>query len=182
MAELVLGTYAKSLFEVSNDGKLTSAQNVCEELSALKGIFEINPDYVKLLSSPAIGKEQKHALLDESFSGKLSDYTLNFLKLLVTNGRFGSINSIITEYVKINDAHSGIMQITAITATQMDDTLKQKLSDKLCAVTGKKVILNTVLDSSILGGIKLRYDNSEVDASVSTKLNEIKQIIKQQTI
>lgn len=182
MAELISKTYASSLFEVVEASKLTTATTVNEELVALKEIFTQNPDYVKLFCSPSWGKVEKHKLLDETFEGKLSSYTLNFLRLLIDNGRFSSIISIVDEYVKIHEANSGIMQITAITATVLDADLQQKLVDKLNAVTGKKVTLNTVVDKSVIGGIKLRYDNSEIDATVSSKLDELKHIITSTTI
>lgn len=182
MGKLVQNLYASSLFDVSSESKLTNAANTGEELLALKEIFSENADYVKLLSSPAWSKEQKHQLLDESFDGKLSAYTLNFLKLLVDNGRFGSIGVIIDEYQRIYDANNGIMQVTAITATKMDSDLEEKLVKKLNTLTGKNVKLTTVLDKSIIGGVRLRYDNTEIDSTVKSKLDELRHIIKQTTI
>ena len=182
MAELIQNTYANALFEISDISKITNAKNTCEELIGLKFIFAENKDYLKLLSSPACSKLEKHSLLDETFGNCLSDYTLNFLKLLVDNGRFDSINSIIDEYQRIYDANNGIMQVTAITATELDASLSEKLVEKLNNVTGKKVTLTNVVDKSILGGIKLRYDNTEIDGTVKSKLDELKQIIKHSTI
>lgn len=182
MAELISKTYASSLFEAVEASKITNTDSISEELVALKEIFAQHPDYVKLFSSPSWGKGEKHKLLDETFEGKLSNYTLNFLRLLVDNGRFASITSIVDAYIKIHEANSGIMQITAITATALDADLKEKLINKLNAVTGKKVTLNTYVDKSVIGGIKLRYDNSEIDATVSSKLDELKHIITSTTI
>ena len=182
MAELIQNTYANALFEVSDISKVTNAKNINEELVELKVIFSKNKDYIRLLSSPACSKLEKHKLLDQAFGECLSGYTLNFLKLLVDNGRFASINSIIDEYCHIYDSHNGIMQVTAITATKLDSDLEEKLVHKLNKVTGKKVTLNNVLDKSVLGGIKLRYDNTEIDGTVKTKLDELKQMIKQSTI
>lgn len=182
MAELIQNTYANALFEISDVSKITNAKNTGEELIALKEIFSGNKEYIKLLSSPACSKQEKRDLLDQAFGKSLSDYTLNFLKLLVDNGRFSSINLIIDEYCHIYDANNGIMQVTAITATKLDADLEEKLVQKLNKVTGKKITLTNVLDKSVLGGIKLRYDNTEIDGTVKTKLDELKQIIKQTTI
>lgn len=182
MAELVQHLYANALFETAQLSKVENAQTVSEELVALKEIFLDNTEYVKLLSSPACSREQKIELIEETFKGKLCDYTLNFLKLLIENGRFASILSIIDEYVRIYDANNGIMQITAITATELDSDLKEKLVQKLNSATGKSIKLNTIVDKSVLGGIKLRYDNTEIDSTVKTRLDELKQTIKQITL
>lgn len=182
MGESVFNLYASSLYETVEASDLSATTNTGDELAALKGILAQNPDYVKLLSSPAVSRDIKHDLLDEAFNQKLSRYTLNFLKLLVDNGRFASISGIIDEYQHIHDTNSGIMQVTAITATSLDKPLEDRLVAKLNAATGKKIRLNTVLDKSILGGIKLRYDNTEIDATVKTKLDELKQSIKSVTM
>lgn len=182
MAELVQNLYATALFETAQLSKVENAQTVSEELVALKEIFIDNSEYVKLLSSPACSREQKTKLLDDAFSGKLCDYTLNFLKLLVDNGRFASILSIIDEYVRIYDANNGVMQITAVTAVELQADLKEKLVQKLNTATGKTVKLNNVVDKSVIGGIKLRYDNTEIDSTVKSRLDELKQTIKQITL
>ena len=56
----------------------------------------------------------------------------------------------------------------------LSDKLRKKLVDKLQSVSGKTVILHEKLDKSILGGIVLRYANTEIDSSVKTKLDNIK--------
>jgi F-type H+-transporting ATPase subunit delta len=67
-----------------------------------------------------------------------------------------------------------ILEVTATTTVPMTAALRQKLTDKLEKVSGKSVILHEKLDKSILGGIVLRYGNTQIDSSVKTKLDKIK--------
>ena len=67
-----------------------------------------------------------------------------------------------------------ILEVTATTVQPLSDKLRKKLVDKLQSVSGKTVILHEKLDKSILGGIVLRYANTEIDSSVKTKLDNIK--------
>lgn len=180
MAELVQNKYANSLFEVALENHVQD--NIYNELISLHDIFTENLDYLKIFSAPVLGRDVKQTLLSEAFENSLSVFTLNFLKLLVDNERFSLIFSIIEEYKRLYNSHYGIIEITAITATTLSDHLKEKLIAKLGSVTQKKVRLNTVVDSSILGGIKLTFHQTEIDATVKSQLDELRKSIIQTTI
>jgi len=44
---------------------------------------------------------------------------------------------------------------------------------------GKKPLLETMVDASLLGGLKLRVGNTIVDGSLSSKLQQLKRILIQ---
>lgn len=180
MAELVQNTYANSLFEVALEN--SKEEEVSSQLAELQDIFAQNSEYLKILSAPVVAREVKQQLVGEAFEGRVSFIVLNFLRLLVDNGRFDLINAIILEYKSIYDEHRGILEVTAITAAPLSDKLYEKLVAKLNLSTGKKVRLKTFVDEKILGGIKLSYNNTEVDATVKSKLDEMKLAIKQQVL
>ncbi|WMJ21824.1 ATP synthase F1 subunit delta [Paludicola sp. MB14-C6] len=177
MAELIQVTYANSLFDVVAAKRIES--EVREELIALKDIFEAQPDFVKLLSSPVISNQEKHQMIHETFFNKVSLYVLNFFKVLVDNNRFSLVLEIISEYCKLYDKNAGIIAVTAITAAPMSDTLQQRLTKRLSESSGKTIRLTTIVDPAVLGGIKLKYDNTEIDATIQSKLQEMKHTIQQ---
>ena len=57
-----------------------------------------------------------------------------------------------------------------LTDVQLEN-LKEKLKNELQL---EKVELNNFVDESLLGGLKLTYNNKVVDASIKAKLNAIK--------
>jgi F-type H+-transporting ATPase subunit delta len=67
-----------------------------------------------------------------------------------------------------------ILEVTAVTAEPLSARLREKLVDKLGKVTGKKIVLSEKTDKSIIGGIVLRYANTEIDSSVKTRLDKLK--------
>ncbi len=180
MAELVQSTYANSLFEVALSHSVQT--QVCDELIFLKTVLTENFEYTKMLATPVISREIKNKILEDTFSNRVSSYTFNFLKVLVDNKRFGMILEIIDEYQRIYNNYCGIMEVTAITATELDDELASKLTNRLNELTGKKVKLSLVVDKAVIGGIKLKYDNNEIDATIKSRLDELRQNIKQTTI
>lgn len=180
MAELVQTVYANSLFDVALAHHVQDKVN--DELIFLQTVLNENPEYKKMLSTPVISRDIKCSMLTNAFEKKISEFTLNLLKVLVDNNRFNLINEIVYEYQQIYNNYCGIMVVTAVTATVLNDQLKTKLINKLTKVTGKKVQLVSVVDKSIIGGIKLKYNNTEIDSTIKSKLNQLKQNIKKTTI
>ena len=75
---------------------------------------------------------------------------------------------------KLYNKKNNIENVTAITAVELSDELKAKLISKLEKESGKKIQLETKVDKEILGGIILRTENSQTDASVRARLDAIK--------
>ena len=174
MANSVENVYGTALFELCEEqGTLESAY---EELSAVCDIvFDgENGEFVELLYSPLIPFDDKQKALQGVFAGKISDMVLDFLCVVTQKGRIKSLPAIMQLFKQMYYDKKNILEVTATTTVPMTAALRQKLTDKLEKVSGKSVILHEKLDKSILGGIVLRYGNTQIDSSVKTKLDKIK--------
>ncbi len=173
MASIVSERYALSLYEVAKD--CGQAEAFYKELSQATKIFEEYPEYLKLLTTPSIPLPEKQTTLRKVFEGKAHEYVLNFLLLLTEKRRIGLISEICKAYRDQYYFEEGIAEVVAVTAAPMDEALQNKLREKMCAVTRKKVILKNEVDPKLIGGIVVRIDNRQVDTSVKTRLAEIAQ-------
>ncbi len=164
-------TYAHSLFSLAEDEGLT--EKIREEIVSISGILSENPDYEKLLDSPSIPVSKRFELIDEAFASYM-EYVVNLIKILCEKRRINIFRDCVKEYDKLYYEKLGIKRVTAITATALTDELREKLFQKLEKEWGKKIELTEKVDPSILGGIVLRTDNSQTDASVRTKLEKLR--------
>lgn len=164
-------TYALSLFSLAEEENIT--EQVFEELNDICAIFKENPDYTALLDSPTVNVEVRVGLIDEAFKG-LTEYVINFLKILCEKKYIHLFPDCVKEYEKQYNQKLGIEKVTAITALPLSDDLTEKLIKKLEKETGKKIKLEKKVDASILGGIILRSENSQTDASVRARLDGIR--------
>lgn len=164
-------TYANSLFSLAEDDNLV--EKIYEELFEITNIFNDNPDYVTLLDSPTIPSSQRILLIDEAFGG-CSEYVLNFIKILCEKRCVHLFSECVKAYEKSYNKKLGIEKVTAITAVPMSDEITEKLIAKLEKDYGKKIKLENKVDKSIIGGIILRTENSQTDASLRTRLDAIK--------
>ncbi|MDE6149112.1 MAG: ATP synthase F1 subunit delta [Ruminococcus sp.] len=175
MAETLEMVYASALFELCIENG--SLSEIFDEMSQVKNIFSENEEYLKLLSSPLISEEDKHEVLEKTFGGKLDDMFFDFLCVICDKGRIGFFSGIFSEFKELYNKHMNILEVTVVTSQPMSDKIKGKLIDKLSGSSGKKILLDERVDKSLLGGIILRYDNTEIDSSVKGKLDQLKKQI-----
>ena len=177
MAEIVSERYALSLYEVAKEEKKTA--ELLEELEAVTQVFADNPDLMKVLKTPSIQFSEKKDTLQNVFGGRIDPYLLNFLMLITEKRRIGLLPEMTEAYKQQYYFEEGICEVRATTAAPMSAELTEKLKAKMCSVTGKKVVLKTKVDPSLLGGIVVKVDNKQIDTSVKTRLQELAQQLTQ---
>ena len=62
------------------------------------------------------------------------------------------------------------MEVEGVVAHQMPDSQIQSLKDSLDEILGKETTLSIEVDASLIGGIRLRIDNTFLDASIRNQL------------
>lgn len=175
MAELTARIYGESLLDVSEELGVTN--QIQEELEALKGIFEENPELYAFYTSPKIAKDAKKEVFKSVFDQKLSPVVINFLNLLIDKRRTVECFDIIRMFDSLVNEKKGIVEGVARVAKPLSDETVAKLEKKLCDVTGKNIKLKVVVDPAIVGGLRLKVGDSVIDTSVATQLREMKSSI-----
>ena len=162
MADSIGNIYGNALFEVCCEENCLD--EVYGELGNIRDIIfsQGQEEYVELLASPLV------------FMGRIQPVTLNFLCLVSEKGRIRFLPEICAKFKELYEKHNNIIEVTAVTAMPLSERLRDKLVAKLEAVSGAKIVLVEKVDKSLMGGIVLRYSDTEIDGSVRTKLDDIK--------
>ncbi len=171
MADIVSERYALSLYEIAAEEK--KEQAYLDEFTEICGVLKKEPDFMKVLKTPSISPEEKRNVLKKVFEGRIEPYLLNFLMLLTDKNRIGLVQDMCQAYKDHYYFENGIIEVRAITANPLNSALSKKLKAKMEAVTGKKVVLEKVIDPSILGGIIVKLQGEQYDNSLRTRLEDI---------
>ena len=169
-------TYAQALYDLAKDEDL--GKSILTELNVLQEAFRETPEYGKLLSAPDLPKQERCAILDEAFRGKVHPYVLNFLKILTEKGYVRQFSQCCEAYRGFYNADNGILVVKAVSAVALTPAQTEKLTVKLETITGKQVDLQTRVDPAQLGGLCLSYDGKQVDGTVKSRLDSIGKILK----
>ena len=167
--------YGEALYTLAQDEGL-SAQ-IQEEISVLAQSFHAEPDFIRLLGTPNLSVQERCNILDDSFRGKLHPYVLNFLKILTEKGYMRHFSDCCKAYEESFNRDNGILPVTAITAVSLNAEQAEKLTAKLCQITGKQVKLYNRIDPAVLGGVRLDYDGKRLDDTVSHRLDAVRDLL-----
>ena len=168
--------YGEALYDLAKSENLSN--DILQELSVLEESFRQSPDFLRLLAAQSITKQERCAILDDSFRDKLHLYVLNFLKILTEKGYSKHFFDCAASYREHYNRDNGILPVTAVTATALTADQATRLTEKLAAVTGKTIQLHNRLDPEVLGGIRLEYDGKSLDGTIACRLDAIRSKLK----
>ncbi|WP_267926865.1 ATP synthase F1 subunit delta [Desulfolithobacter dissulfuricans] len=169
--------YTKALFSLGKEqGK---AEEYAEKLSEIAALFEEAEGVADALTNPLYPLEARQKVMAKIAESAGADAILTrFLDLLVEKKRAGILPDIALEMKAMVDREQGISHGSLISAIQLDASLLEKIQATLEKITGTKVILETQVDPSIIGGIIAKVGDLVLDGSIKTQLNGLKESIK----
>lgn len=174
----VAGRYAAALFELAKEAGVVDV--VEAELKTLAGLIDASEDLRAFLKSPVYDRDdQNRAAAALAQRAGFSELTANFLKLLAKNGRLFALPGVIKAFFAMAAADRGEVAAEAITAAAMNEEQTKALRHEIEAMAGKAVNLETRVDPELLGGLVVKIGSRMIDASLKTKLNRLKTMMKE---
>ena len=167
--------YGGALYELAASEKLE--QIILDQLQLLAESFSQEPEFIKLLSSRSLSKEERCRILDDSFSGKLHPYVVNFLKILTEKGYVRQFPDCYAAYRIRYNADHNILPVTAITAVALNEEQASRLQEKLEKLTNKTVELTNRIDPQVLGGVRLDFDGKSMDDTLAHRLASVRNLL-----
>ncbi len=148
-----------------------------EYLTQVENLFSDNPDYIKILQSPAIPMSERIMLIDQAFKNILNENILSFLKILCENGRLDIIFDCIKDFFELVRISENRVVANIYYVEPLSDAQKEKLLNKLNKIFNKIITPNYIKDDSLIGGVKVQIEDSVFDGSLIKRLDTIKGVI-----
>lgn len=164
--------YAQAFFAIAREqDKVDQLEN---ELKTVVYVINTNADLKKVVDHQLVSPEEKKSILNQIFSQELSEITVNFLDVVVDKYRASYIPSIYDEFVSYANEARNMADAQVIAAVELSDADMKELTEKLNAATGKTVRLQTKVDPSLIGGVKVRIGDKIIDGTISGRLEKLK--------
>ena len=174
----VSGRYATALFELAKDEKSVDA--ILADLNQFDALLSDSADLKRLVRSPVFSAEVQMKALDAVMDkAGISGTSAKFLRVLTANRRLFAVSDVIRAFRALVANFKGEATAEVTVAEQLNDKNLDALKAALKSVTGKDVALNVKVDPSIIGGLVVKLGSRMVDSSLRTKLNSIKNAMKE---
>lgn len=170
--------YARALLGTAV--KNGNVDTVVDELESLvKDVLDRNPKLEAALANPKMQAEDKWALLDRVFGGKMNATLLTFLKIVARRHRLNAIRAIQESASKLRDELAGRVQVEVTVSKPLDTAAEKALVAKLQGLFKKDVRLQTKVNPGILGGLVVRVGDTVYDGSVDGQLRLLRKSVGQ---
>jgi F-type H+-transporting ATPase subunit delta len=176
--EEIAEVYSRALFEAAQEDDVLD--KVHDELNEFVDALEDedNADLRLFFYSPYFSSEEKKDGVDKVISGADERFQ-NFLELLAERHRMPVLPRIRREFNSKWREEKQLLPVNVTSAVELDEQLVKGIGDRIQEQTGREVELTSQVDPEVLGGLVVRVGNMVMDASVRSRLEQIrKQVTK----
>ena len=145
------------------------------ELFAFERAVASDAELELALGSKLSPLPSKLALVDRLLSGKASPQTVAIVRHLVEQPRGRRIGESLRHAASVIADQRGFDVATVTTAVPLTDDQLARLERTLGAQAGRRIRFDSVVDPSVLGGMRVQIGDDVIDGSVASRLNGLRQ-------
>ncbi len=163
--------YAKAILERAKEQN--SLEQTSKDMLLVAQTIGSNSELYSFITNQVVSSEVKLSALLEVFVQIGEDAKL-LLRLLAENKRLDILSNVAEAFNKLYNDLSGVEVVKVTTAIALTPELETKVLAKTKEFTSKSIVIENVIDPSIIGGFILRVGDKQYNASVANRLTALK--------
>lgn len=174
------GNYASALYVAAK--KANVLDQVESEIADFVEASKRAPTFSQFMKDLSVPTETRiKALTEIASEAKFSNITKNFLFLLAENGRLKNVELIVKRFKELIMADKGIVKAVVTTILPIPPQEEKELKETLQEVIGhgKKVVVEQKIDTSILGGLVVEFDQKVFDLSIKARAQQMERLLRE---
>lgn len=162
--------YALAAFEYARDKQqLPAWKDFLESASFIAS----QPAIQKLIVNPEVSSTSLFDCFHDLLTNRSNTECNNFLLLLAQNNRLNALPEITTAFNTYVATLEKISEVRVITAVEIGDSFRKKLSLALEKRIQREVTLQCDIDPSIIGGAIIQIGDKVIDGSIRGKISRL---------
>ena len=174
----IAARYAAALFELSEEADEIDALD--DDIAAVRAVLAAGEDFRTLINSPIYSREEMAAAVAAIAERiGLGGLTRNTLALMASKRRLFALPAMLDALEALLDQRRGVVSAEIVAAHALSETELARLKESLRGAVGKDVRFEVKVDETLIGGVAARLGSKLVDATVKTKLSNLKNALRE---
>lgn len=173
MSDNRITAYADAAFGIARaEGALAEVE---DELFRLGRIYESNDELRSTLTDPRLPAARRQQIVEDLLEGKATTATVAIVSMIVGAGRSADLPKIAQDLVQRSASQRGEVVAEVRSAVALSDDQIARLAAALKTRTSRDITVKNIVDPSVMGGIVTQIDDSVLDGTVRTRLNQLRE-------
>ena len=160
--------YAEAAFSVAE--KDSSIEEWSADMQKIKAVFK-DEKIASLLLNPNLSYSNKTQIFLDLFEGEISDKASSFIKVCGDNKRLKNLPEIISFFNELALESLNKKNVSVSSPFQLEEKQIQKITSALEKRLNSEVVIDFDIDKSLIGGLKIAYEDQVLDMSIKRKLD-----------
>ena len=173
MSELLTQSrpYAEAIFDIAKEEQTLDAW--VSDLSIV--VSAMQEEEVKILiNTPDLSQRNKAEIFTSLFEGEISKKASNFVLVIGQANRINLLESVLESFKRLVALEKNQKNVMVASSYSLEQDQLDKIQTALQKRTGSEINISTHLDKSLIGGIKISYEDQVIDLSLKNKLEALK--------
>ena len=163
--------YAEAIFEIAEQDN--SVDSWIKDLALISTSFQ-DSLIQALIDTPDISQREKAEKFFSIFEGEVSAKTINFLKTLGQANRLKILDNIILNFLELVSKKRNQKNVVVSSAFELESDQLEKIKLAMQKRLGADIIITSAVDKTLIGGMKISYEDQVIDLSLKNKLESLK--------
>ena len=174
-ARILAKRYARAYMGLDGKKHTPAAAAAAEaKLDGLRKVFEAARPHLKTLTHPVVNGEVRLAVLAKVLGSGNFGPAAGFADLLVRQNRFGLLEDIMRECLRLSDHFCGIVKAEVYSRYPLSEGEVKRITALLSETVGRKISLRQVIAERVIGGFEIKIGDTVIDATARGRLEAMK--------
>ena len=163
--------YAEAIFEIAEQDN--SVDSWIKDLALISTSFQ-DSLIQALIDTPDISQREKAEKFVSIFEGEVSAKTINFLKTLGQANRLKILDNSILNFLELVAKKRNQKNVVVSSAFELESDQLEKIKLAMQKRLGADILITSAVDKTLIGGMKISYEDQVIDLSLKNKLESLK--------
>ena len=179
-ARAIARVYATALVDAAASA---GVGDVLDELASfLDDVLEAQPEFHSILVGMAVGRDQKVAMIERVVGPVGTAVLTSFLTTLARHERLDLLPLVLEDARLIEDTRGGRKSVQVTSSQPLDPETLESIRASLDSALPFTPILDTQVDSSLIGGLVVQVENTVYDSSLRTRIKQLRDRMRERSL